>query len=139
MSIGEQLVSHQSNTYAYMAYIENQLTYSSSEKKTKLALCHYHRDKGIAMNDFKGDTNTGFQERAKAIAESKSLTMRGCLHNEFLRQDRYLISHCSLRIRLTPHTKDFVLMTDKIEDYALKIVDAKLEVPKLKLKPSLSI
>lgn len=137
--INEQLVSQQSNTYAYRAYIENQLTYGSADKKSQLALCHYHKDKGNAMSDFKGETNTGFQERAKGIAESKVLTMRGCLHNELLRQERYLIPQCSVRIRLTPHTQDFTLLTEIAATYKLKILSARLEVPKLKLNPSIML
>lgn len=134
--INEQLVSHQSNTYAYKSYIEAILTYTSADKKSQLALSLYEKDKGNSMNDFVGDTNPAFVERGKKIAGSRLLTLRGCLHNELLRQPQYLLSHCSLRIRLTPHTKDFVLMTEKSEDFALHIVDARFEVPKLKLNPT---
>ena len=61
--INEQLVSYQSNTYAYRAYIENHPTYGSAQKKAQLALAHYHRDKAINMDDSKGNANTGYQER----------------------------------------------------------------------------
>lgn len=134
--INEQLVSHQSNTYSYKALIEALLTYTSADKKSQLALSLFEKDKGNSMDDVAGAGNPGFVERKKKIAVSRLLTLRGCLHNEFLRQPKYLLSHCSLRIRLTPQPKDFVLMTQTSDDFALHIVSARFEVPKLKLNPS---
>ena len=134
--INETLVSRQSNTYAYRSYIENQLTYSSGDKKSQLALCNYHKDKGGKMSDYKGGDNPGFDERAKGIAESKVMTLRGCINNEFLRQERFLIPQCSVRIRLIPHPQDFVLMTEHANAFKLSIQSARMEFKKVKLNPT---
>ena len=86
-----------------------------------------------------GDTNSGFVERAKAIALSRQCTLRGRLHNEFLRQERYLISQCSLRLKLTCNNQEFPLMTADGSKYKLSITSARFEIPKLKLNPATAL
>ena len=132
--VNEQLASPSSNTYAYRAYIESMLTYSSAAKKSQLALTLYSRDN--EKMDATDGSNVGAAARAKGIAESRILVMRGVLHNEFLRQERYLISQCSLRIRLTPHNQNFPLLAADGDAFKLAITAARFEIPKLKLNPT---
>lgn len=140
--VNENLISIASDTYAYRAYIENMLCYSKEHKKTQLATELYARDTAGKMSDLTGveaTGNKGFVKRGESIAKSSTVTLRGMLHNGFLRQDRYLLNGCSLRIKLTPHAQSFPLLAADAFKARLEIISARFELPKLTLNPTLML
>lgn len=136
--LNEELVSISANTYHYKAYLQNMMTYSEEAKKTQLASELYAKDTSGKFDDVDGG-NEGFTTRATAIAKSKLCILRGALHADFLRQDRYLLNKCSLRIRLTPCESEFALIADADDTYSLKIVNAFFEIPKVELSPRIAL
>lgn len=135
--INETLVSSSSDTYAYRAYIENMLCYSKDHKKTQLATELYYADTAGQMDDMVGTGNKGFAERKKSIALSRTLTLRGVLHHGFLRQDRFLLNGCSLRLKLTAHNQNFSLLAAAGTKLKLELQSARFEIAKLDISPSI--
>ena len=80
-------------------------------------------------------TNKGLAERSKFTDSSRVTTLRGSLHREMLRQEKYLLSECNVRIRLIPHDKKFYLMSAK-DEYKVKITSARLELMKMRISPT---
>ena len=136
MWLNETLVTVSSNTYPYTAYMETTATYSKGAKATQLA-GELNADDTPHKFDVMGADNKGFASRQKAIGLSRVCQLRGALHLGFLRQDRFLLNKCSVRIRLTPSNQGFVLLAATEDSYRLKIVSARLEVAKLELAPAL--
>ena len=79
--------------------------------------------------------NKGFNERSGYTKESKSVTLRGGLHVELFKQERFLINKCNLRIKLIPHDRKFYIMGDE-DGYKVKIESARLDLMKVKMNPS---
>lgn len=135
--LNETLISSSSDTYAYRAYIENLLCYSKAHKKTQLATELFAADTAGHMDDLTGVTNIGFNERLDSIKGSRILTLQGVLHHGFLRQDRFLLNGCSMRLKLTPHNQNFPLMAAAGTKLKLELLSARLEIAKLDLDSSI--
>lgn len=134
--LNEELITVSSSTYAYRAYLEKHVTYTKGAKKSQLACELYARDTPGEFNSSTND-NKGYLARSRSTALSRQLELRGALHLDFLRQDRFLLNRCSLRIRLIPHSPGFVLMSDKEDDYTYQIKSARFEIAKATLSPAL--
>ena len=136
MYVNETLVTVSTNTYPYTSYMEIVTTYSRGAKRTQLAGLLNHDDTPGKYNTLTDD-NEGFEKRQEGISASRTCQLRGALHLPLMRQDRFLLNKCSIRIRLTPSNENFVLLAADANTYKLKIVDARLEVAKLELAPAI--
>ena len=135
------LITTPSNAYPYKAYIEKQLNYGSETKKTLFGCELYHKDTAGKMDihDPSAATgNAGLKARAKYFETSKTVVLRGSLHFAFLNQARLLLNQVGLRIKLTPHTSAFTLMS-AADNYKITMVSARFEMTKVTLNPEVVI
>ena len=104
-------------------------------KRTHLAITGWTDDEAGKLDDA---TNTGFVKRAKQLDGSPVIELFGPLNLDLFRQDRYLLSHTSMRIRLKRASTAFVLQdptgTDK---YKIEFKDALLQVRRALINPNI--
>ena len=66
----------------------------------------------IAVSDPEGN-NVGLYERARFIAESKSLNMVAPIFHDLFKMTQYLINGCDLRLRLYRTRSEFSIMSNE--------------------------
>ena len=134
VSLKETLVSYSSPHYAYRAYIENLLNYSSVSKDTWLFNSGWITD---TPDHFDLQTNLGLQARKDLFLHGKLLELTGRIHSDLNCQKLLIPSNLDIKYTLTPSRPEFLLqnyVNDK--DYKLEIISAKLLVKKIKLHPA---
>ena len=93
------MVSLPTSLYPYRAYIEILLSYGPATKESQLTGVMWfndtpgHQDKTTA-------SNKGFTSRKALTAQSKSVQMMGKLHLDLFCQEKYLLNHVDLKIKL---------------------------------------
>lgn len=134
----QKLVSPPNNAYAYRAYIEALLNYSSPAKTSHLTSCLWDMDAPGHMDDLL-ETNPGnpaLARRARYISGGKALDLVGHLHCDVFNQDKFLINGVEVRLRFVRSKDSFCLMessgTSKIH-----ILDATLLVRRAKISSGL--
>ena len=139
VSLNDKLVSASTNMYPYRAYIETLLSYGSEAKGTQLKTGLWYKDNAEEF-DANSGANQGFVKRMKATTESRSVEMLGRLHTDMMFQDRYLLNHVTVRVRLT-RAKDAFCLLSNAEAAAYKVVlqDVRLHVRKVQLSPPLQL
>jgi hypothetical protein len=124
VSLNEKLVSPPISLYPYRAYIEILLSYGPAARESQLT---GHQDKTTAASK-------GFTSRNALTAQSKSVQMMGKLHLDLFCQEKYLLNHVDLKIKLRRSRDVFVLMADA-DNYKIKIKDLALFVRNVQLSP----
>lgn len=134
--LNQKLVSPPNNTYAYRAYIETLLNYSSDAKQSHLTCSLWYEDTAGKM-DSTEDKNSGFTKRQQLVSESKEVEMIGHLHGDIFNQEKFLINGVEMSIKLVRSRETFNLMapTDDVK-YKINITDATLLVRRTKINPS---
>ena len=134
--INEKLVSTSGNTYPYTAYFEKILTYDKQTLDNQFSseLIFINSDE---KNDPFDEAQDVWINRAALTNRSKAVFLRGSLHVPILRQERFLLNQCSLRIKLHPNNNKFCLMAGENAAYKLKIVSARLEMERVEMNPDL--
>ena len=79
--------------------------------------------------------NKGFTSRKALAAQSKSVQMMGKLHLDLFCQEKYLLNHVNLKIKLRRSRDVFALMADA-NTYKIKIKDLALFVRNVQLSPA---
>ena len=121
--------------YGYKSYILQLLQYPSSVKRTHLAITGWIDDEAGKLDDA---TNTGFVKRASQLNGSPVIELFGPLNLDFFRQNRYLLSHTSMRIRLKRASEAFVLQDPSgANKYKIEIKDAILQVRRALINPNI--
>lgn len=131
VSLNEKLVSPPTNTYPYRAYIETLLSYGPAAKESQLTGVMWYKDTAGKM-DLRNDTNKGFTARKNLTKTSQTVQMMGKLHLDLFCQDRYLVNHVDLKVKLRRSADQFALCGDE-DDYKIKIKDIGLYVRKVKV------
>ena len=72
------------------------------------------------QQDKRTTENNGFTSRKELTALSKSVQMMGKLHLDLFCQDKYLLNHVDLKIKLRRSRDAFALITDAVS-YKIKI------------------
>ncbi len=138
--LNDKLITPSENTYPYKAYLETLLSYGYDAKASQLASQLWYDDVGslnsIDPYDETDPVNTGFVERSKLFSTSKSVEMYGRLHCDIFQQERYLPHGVKMKIKLTPSSEAFHLMSDT-NAYTTVIQDASLFVRMVKLNPAI--
>ena len=109
--LNSKLISNNSDTYPYRAYIENLLSYNADSKTTHLkASVLWAEDTATNFNslDHEGD-NSGLQTRMSAISQSKTAELFGRLHLDLFQQEKYLPNRTEIRLRLNRSSPNFCL------------------------------
>jgi hypothetical protein len=131
VSLNEKLVSPLTSLYPY---IETLLSYGPAAKKSQLTGVMWYKDR--PGHQYKRTTdNKGFTARKSLTAQSKSVQMMGKLHLDLFCQEKYLLNHVNLKIKLRRSRDVFVLMADA-ETYKIKIKDLALFVRNVQLNPA---
>ena len=134
VSLNEKLVSQPTSLFPYRAYIETLLSYGPAAKESELTGVMWYKD--TPGHQYKRTTdNKGFTARKALTAQSKSVQMMGKLHLDLFCQEKYLLNHVNLKIKLRRSRDVFVLMADA-DTYKIKIKDLALFVRNVQLSPA---
>lgn len=140
----QDIVSSCTN-YPHRAYIHKllntstQRAYPQNEKELFILDGNTSIDKTNQMDqadpNAENGRNGGLNTRAKYTSLGRILDLQGPLLCDVCDQDKYILNGVDLRIRLSPTTDAFRLMTDSDINYQVKIVDIYLSVCKVTVSP----
>jgi hypothetical protein len=128
VSLNENLVSPPTSLYPYRAYIEILLSYCPAAKQSQLTGVMWYKDTP-GHQDKRTTDNKGFTSR------KASVQMTGKLHLDLFCQEKYLLNHVDLKIKLRRSRDVFALMVDA-DNYKIKIKDLALFVRNVQLSPA---
>jgi len=130
----QKLVSPPNNAYAYRAYIEALLNYSSLAKTSHLTSCLWDADTPGHMDEaLESKTgNPALVRRARYIRSGRALDLIGHLHCDVFNQDKFLINGVEVRLRLVRSKDSFCLMESNGMS-RIHILDATLLVRRAKI------
>ena len=137
------LITEQSDTYAYRAYIESLLNYDKSAKETFLTSALFYKDTAGNMDAASPITagaarNLGLYKRSRYTVTSNEVGLIGTPFSDIFQTDRFLVPGVEVKIKINLHSNEFVLMssvgTEKIE-----IVSTKLRVRQVNVTPSVDL
>lgn len=134
-----KLVSTAYTSYPYKAYLEKQLNYDKNVKTTQFGCELYTKDEAGKMDDndpTNEAANSGLVGRFEYTKSGQTVTLRGSLHIDFLRQERLLLNQVDIRIKLSPNKPEYFLMSPETDSYSIKMISARLEMVKVGLHPS---
>ena len=134
VSLSEQLVSPPTSMYPYRAYIETLFGYGPAAKESQLTGVIWYRDTP-GQHDKRTTDNKGFTARKTFTALRQSVHMMGKLHLDLFCQDKYLLNHVNLKIKLRRRRDAFALVADAA-NYKIKIKKMALYVRKVQLSPA---
>ena len=99
------------------------------------------KDKKGEFDDFDGvgGDNLGLKKRSLPFQGSKEVQLIGRPHCDIFNQPRVIANQLTIKVRLTPSTSAFVLVTSTADQFVLKIVDAKLHVCSLEIIEALQV
>lgn len=134
----QKLVSPPNNAYAYRAYIEALLNYSSPAKTSHLTSCLWDMDTPGHMDDLleSNPGNPALARRARYISGGKALDLVGHLHCDVFNQDKFLINGVEVRLRFVRSKDSFCLM-ESSGSSKIHILDATLLVRRAKISSGL--
>ena len=125
VSLNENLVSPPTSLYPYRAYIEILLSYGPAAKESQLAGVIRYKDTP-GQHDKRIAANKGFTSRKALTAQSKYVQMMG-KHLDLFCQEKYLLNHVDLKIKLRRSRDVFALIADA-DNYKIKFKDLVLFV-----------
>ena len=129
-----KLVSPQTNTYAYRAYLETLLNYGKDAKESHLTCCLWEADTASEMDNTE-EANIGLKNRRVYTDASISADMVGHLHIDLCNQNKYLMNGVELRLRLVRSRDVFSIMSTTTE-CKVHVSDVGLMVRRCKISPS---
>ena len=119
--------------YGYKSYMLQLLQYPSSVKRTHLAITGWTDDEAGKLDLA---SNAGFVKRNAQLNGSPEIELFGPLNLDLFRQNRYLLSHTSMRIRLKRASESFVLHDPAGGfTYKIEITKAILQVRRATINP----
>lgn len=129
----QKLVSPPNNAYAYRAYIEALLNYSSPAKTSHLTSCLWDADIPGHMDDaVETEGNPALGRRSHYVRGGRALDLIGHLHCDVFNQDKFLINGVEVRLRLVRSKDSFCLMESNGSS-KIHILDASLLVRRAKI------
>ena len=139
--LNQKLVTPSVNTYPYKAYLETILSHGTESKNTWLASELYYDDRGdvSGFDPTADNANTGLVSRRDRIKEGRVVELVGRPHVDIFQQDKYLLNGVDLDIKFTRSNPAFHLMTQDTTTFKLHILDATLDVRKVKINPVISL
>ena len=92
------MITHNSDTYPYRAYLENLFSYCSDVKDNQLKAAEFWSENKPGA--FKDITNKCITDRGKRVTKSKSVELQGKLHLDLAMQEKYLPNGLEFKLRL---------------------------------------
>lgn len=138
----QKLINVSTTNYGYKSLMETLLSYDTNAKNTRLQSEGFFKDTSGVMdaNDPLTGGNAGLAKRFNLVLTSKEVDFMGPLHADFFQQNRLLLNGVELQVKLWPSRSNFVLMTPSTtEKYKINITQARLQVCKITLMPTLSL
>ena len=139
------LITEQSDTYAYRAYIETLLNYDKSAKDTFLTSALYYKDTAGNMDEpdpaqaTSNKKNLGLVARSKYTLGSAILGLIGTPFCDIFHTDRFLVPDVEVKIKLNLHLNEFILMSNSDPTEKIHIVKARLKVRHVNVTPSVAL
>ena len=137
------LITEQSDTYAYRAYIESLLNYTKYEKETFLTSSLFYKDTAGNMDEpdptkAGNAANKGLLRRSQYTLTSNIVGLMGTPFCDIFQTDRFLVPKVEVKIKINLNSNEFLLMSS-VADEQVKIVSAKLRVRHVNVTPSVDI
>jgi len=135
LMIGESQIEGGHMNYPYFGYFNTVMQFTPSAQQSQLQSYGWFKDQAGKFDDA---SNTGFKRRQSLVGNSSLVELMGPLYFDFFNQDRFLISHTDMRIKLLPNKTDFVLNSyaTKLSDYKIDFEKVILLVDRVELNPS---
>ena len=108
--INNKMITNNSDTYPYRAYLENLFSYGSDVKDNQLKAAEFwSEDEPEAFEDM---SNKCITDHGKRVSKSKSVELQGKLHLDLAMQEIYLPNGLEFKLRLDRSSPQFCLMSD---------------------------
>ena len=119
---------------------ETLLAYGYDAKHSQLTSALYFKDKAGKMEiGLISGENTGSKRRLQYLKENYILIeISGptCIHLDLFQQNRFLLNHVDLKIKLVQNTPNFSLMSDTNNNLSITFQKEVLRIRKVKISPS---
>ena len=114
---GTEISDPTSTWYAYKAYLENLMSYSTASKENILSFKGYFKDTADQFDNVSADTqNLGFKNRKKMFEKSKWVYFCINLHIDITTLQRFLPPGIKIEIDLQRNSDAFCLLSDDVMD-----------------------
>lgn len=138
VTLNGQVLSSPSHLYPYRAFFQNLFNYNETAKNTHIGLSLWSTDTASQMEDTTGE-NFGYEQRKKYFLSSMPVAMMGRLTVNIFGQSKYLLNGVSVGVNLIPSKNSFCLIAGNDSHYRVKILEAVLQITRVKVTPSLLI
>jgi len=135
---GCEITDPSSKWYAYKAYFENHISYSSSCKENVLSYRGYYKDSAGKFDEVGNliaqtpSTNAGFLKRKELFAGSQWVYFAINLHSDITTLRKYIPPGIQIELEFQRNVNKFCLLSDIHEDnYAIEIDDLRLKVDRI--------
>ena len=135
---GCEISDPSSKWYAYKAYFENHLSYSSSSKNNILSFKGYVADTPNKFDDVGNSTtsvvslNDGFVKRMEMFKDSNWVYFCINLHIDITTLRKFIPPGIKIEIDFERNPDSFCLLSDKaVENYAIELDDLRLKVERV--------
>lgn len=141
---GKEL-SEKDSMYAYRAYLETLLSHSPDTLRNRFQLEGWAKDDAgkmdsILLTESGGKhPNSGFVERQKLVAGSRTFTLCGRLHADLFHQPLDIPPNCELTVTMTPSAPEFSIMEAAAGKSKYVLMDAKLFIRTKQVCPELIV
>ena len=137
------LITEQSDTYAYRAYIESLLNYDKSAKETFLTSALFYKDTAKLMDEpdpsKAGVTrNLGLFARSQYTLLSNTVGLIGTPFCDIFHTERFLVPGVEMKIKLNLHQNEFILMSSAATE-KVQIIKSKLRIRHINVTPSVGL
>ena len=141
ISLQQKVISSRVGTnYAYKAYLDTLLNYSTSQKKSQLTSELFARDPAGEMNTIAGNGNTGLYLRVKRTKLSQIVQFTAPLCLDLCEQERYILNGVEINLKFWPNNPTFYLMSeDKESRFEFSITDAYFNACMVTVSPAVVV
>jgi hypothetical protein len=116
-------------TYAYRAYVEALLGFTDDAKKSHLTSSLWYTDTD--------DRNAFFLPKGSDKAKGSEVDLTGRIHLDLTFQDRALLGGVELKLKLTPHSSDFVMQAATSVIPSIEFTDAAIFITRLQVSQNI--
>lgn len=141
LKLNGKLISPSTNTYPYRAYLETLLSHGGASKGSWLQCEMFYNDRppGDSFDHTADGANPGLVKRANRIKNSKIVEMIGRPHFALMFQDKYLLNHVELSLKMIQSPKAFHLIGPDVSGFRVEFIEAALLIRKCKVNPTISL
>ena len=142
IKLNETLVTVQSDTQAYNAYIKTLLNFTEQAKKSYLTKALYYKDTAGHMDkaDNTSENNWGLMKRGSFTDGSVEVGLVGVPLCDLFNTNKLLLDNIEIKIKIDLNSSEFVLMSgEDTNDCKLKIKSSTLRVRTVRVADSIKL